>query len=205
MNFCLTRIYKCLRVRIRVKYICETSPYPAITDYTKTTLTFEEWTTVLSEITYVINSRPLFPDGDLLEMNCITGNTLLHPYGQPQVPQLTPEDTINPSDMFKIAQGKIDMFWETWIKHMPPQLLSRNKWFHSRDNLEVGDFVINLEPGMKGKAAPRSQWKKAVVSKVHPGADGLVRNVTIRDANQSELKRPIHKLCLIATRGELEE
>ena len=130
---------------------------------------------------------------------------MLHPYGQPQVPQLTAEDAIDPRDMFKIAQGKIDMFWETWIKHIPPQLISRNKRFHSRNNLEVGDFVINLEPGMKGKTAPRSQWKKGIVTDVHPSADGLVRSVTIRDSNQTELKRPIHKLCLIATRGELEE
>ena len=65
--------------------------------------------------------------------------------------------------------------------------------------------MINLEPGMKGKTAPRSQWKKGIVTKVHPSADGLVRSVTIRDSNQTELKRPIHKLCLIATRGELEE
>ena len=88
---------------------------------------------------------------------------------------------------------------------MPPQLLNHNRWFHTRDNLEVGDFVINLEPGMKGKTAPRSQWKKGIVTKTHPSADGLVRSVTIRDSNHTELVRPIHKLCLIATRGELEE
>ena len=177
----------------------------AITNYTKTMLTFEEWATVISEITYVVNSRPLFPDGDPLQMSCITGNNLLHPHGQPQVPQLVPEERINPRDMLKVAQGKTDIFWETWIKHMPPQLISRNKWFHTRNNLEIGDFVINLEPGMKGKYAPRSQWKKGIVTKVHPGTDGLVRSVTIRDSNHRELVRPINKLCLIATRGELEE
>ena len=177
----------------------------AIINYTKTTLTFEDWSTVVSEITYVINSRPLFPDGDPLEMICITGNSLLHPHGQPEVPQLIPQEHTNIRDMFKVAQGKTDVFWETWIRHLPPQLINRNKWFHTRDNLEIGDFVINLEPGMKGKSAPRSQWKKGIVTKVHPGTDGLVRSVTIRDSNHTELVRPIHKLCLIATRGELEE
>ena len=176
-----------------------------IINYTKTSLTFEDWATVLSEITYVINSRPLFPDGDPLEMSCITGNSLLHPHGQPQVPQLVPSEPTNLRDMLRVVQGKTDVFWETWIRHMPPQLICRNKWFHTRNNLEVGDFVINLEPGMKGKCAPRSQWKKGIVTAVHPGADGLVRSVTIRDANRTELVRPIHKLCLIATRGELEE
>ena len=58
---------------------------------------------------------------------------------------------------------------------------------------------------MKGKSAPRSMWKKAIVTKVHPGSDGLVRSATIRDSNRNEYLRPIHKLCLIATRAELEE
>ena len=177
----------------------------AVTTYTKSLLTFEEWCTVLSEVTYVVNSRPLYPDGDPSEINCITGNDLLFPYGQPQIPQLVPEEIINPRNMFKIAQGKVDAFWTTWINHIPPQLINRNKWFHTRENIEVGDFVIILEPGLKGKTAPRSTWKKGVVTKTHPSHDGLVRSVTIRDANHQELVRPIHKLCLIATRGELEQ
>ena len=57
---------------------------------------------------------------------------------------------------------------------------------------------------MKGNAAPRSQWKKAIVKEMHPGEDNLVRSVTIRDSNHNEYVRPIHKLCLIATRAELE-
>ena len=86
---------------------------------------------------------------------------------------------------------------------MPPQLLCRNKWYHPRENIEIGDFVIILEKGVKG-AAPRSLWKKAIVTEVHPGDDGLVRSVTVRDSNHLMYKRPIHKLCLVATRAELE-
>ena len=86
---------------------------------------------------------------------------------------------------------------------MSPQLICR--WFHTLKNLEAGDFVINLEPGMKGKCAPWSHWKKGIVTVVHPGTDRLVRSVTIRDANHKELIRPIYKLCLIAMHGEPEE
>ena len=39
----------------------------AVINYTRNNLTFEEWTTVLSEITYLINSRPLIPDRDPLD------------------------------------------------------------------------------------------------------------------------------------------
>ena len=176
----------------------------AVTNYTRSNLTYEEWITVLAEVSYIINSRPLFPEGDLWEFNCITGNYILYPHGQPQLPKIVPEEKFNLRDMFKVAQSRIDVFWSTWIKHMPPQLISRNKWFHSRDNLEVGDYVLVLEKGMKCSSAPRSLWKKAIVTEVHPGTDGLVRSVTIKYANRAEYKRPIHKLCLIATRSELE-
>ena len=53
--------------------------------------------------------------------------------------------------------------------------------------------------------APRSLWRKAIVVDTHPGSDGLVRNVTIRDAIHNQYVRPISKLCLIATREELEQ
>ena len=177
----------------------------AIQNYTKTILNFEEWCTVLLEITYLINSRPLYPEGDPSLFQCITANNILHPYGQPNVPQFCPDDVVDLKGMLKAVQGKIDTFWECWMKHIPPQLNCRNKWFHTRENLERGDFVIVLETGMKQKMAPRALWKKAIVIDTHPGTDGLVRKVTIRDSNQNEYIRPITKLCLIATREELEQ
>ena len=175
-----------------------------ITNYTTRILSFQQWSTVLAEVSYVVNSRPLYPDGDPWDFHCITANDILHPYGQPNIPQYTVENEGNVREMFKTVQIRVDVFWETWLRHMPPQLLPRNKWFHPRENLEVGDFVLLFEQGFKGKSAPRATWTKAIVSDVHPSADGLVRSVTIRDSKHKEYKRPIHKLCLIATRAELE-
>ena len=177
----------------------------AIVNYTTKVLTYEEWATVLSEVTYVINSRLLFPNGDPWEFHCITENNLLHPYDQPRIPQFVPEEKFNPRDTLKVVQGKVESFWNTWIRHMPPQLNSRNKWYHPRGNLEKGDFVIVVETGMKGATAPRSLWKKAIVTDANPGSDGLVRSVTIRHSNHKEYVRPINKLCHIARRAELEE
>ena len=105
----------------------------------------------------------------------------------------------------KVVQQKVEMFWTTWMKHIPPQLNARNKWYHPRENLNVGDFVIELEKGLKRATAPRAMWKKAIVIETYPGTDGLVRKVRIRDSNHKEYDRPIHKLCLIATKKELEE
>ena len=179
----------------------------AITNYTRNILSFEEWATVLSEITYLINSRPLFPDGDPWLFKAITGNDILHPYGQSTVtiPQFSSEETSNLKGMLKGVQCKIDAFWISWLQHIPPQLNIRSKWFHTRSNLEKGDYVLVLEVGLKGKTAPRSLWKKAIVIEPHKGSDGLVRSVTIQDSQHNRYTRPITKLCLIATREELEK
>ena len=48
---------------------------------------------------YLINSRPLFPDGpDCVGSPAVTGNDLLHPFGQPTVPQPDADDRPNPCD-----------------------------------------------------------------------------------------------------------
>ncbi|XP_077970820.1 uncharacterized protein LOC144425210 [Styela clava] len=175
-----------------------------VVNYSRALMTYEEWTTVLNEITYIINSRPLFPDGNPLEYNCITGNTLLHPYAKQIVPQTTQEERFNPRDMLKVAENRVEVFWKTWMKHIPPQLLLANKWFRTRRNLQVGDYVSILQPGFKGGSAPRGLWKKALVHNIMPSSDGLVRSVTIKDSDGNLYNRPIHKLCLIATKEELQ-
>ena len=85
---------------------------------------------------------------------------------------------------------------------MPPHLLERNKWFHPRKNLQPGDLVLLVKPGPGGTYAPRALWEKAVVVETFPGQDGLVRKVRVKTAT-GEYERPIHKMCLIATKGEL--
>ena len=176
----------------------------AAVNYLKRRFTFEEWQTFLSEVMYVINSRPLFPDGpDPVGSPAVTGNDILHPFDQPTVPQPVVEDRPHPRDVVKALHQRVQLFWETWLRYMPPHLIARSKWFHSRQNLQVGDLVLLLEPGMKGAAAPRALWERAVVTAVQPGDDGLVRKATVRTANARLYDRPIHKMCLIATDDEL--
>ena len=176
----------------------------AAVNYLKRRFTFEEWQTFLSEVMYVINSRPLFPDGpDPVGSPAVTGNDILHPFDQPTVPQPVVEDRPHPRDVVKALHQRVQLFWETWMRYMPPHLIARSKWFHSRQNLQVGDLVLLLEPGMKGAAAPRALWERAVVTAVQPGDDGLVRKATVRTANARLYDRPIHKMCLIATDDEL--
>ena len=75
-------------------------------------------------------------------------------------------------------------------------MLPRNKGFRKRENVKIGDLVLELNSHRK-----RLQWEMALIVDTYPGEDGLVRKVRIRTQNAEY--RPIHKLRIIATKQEL--
>ena len=83
------------------------------------------------------------------------------------------------------------------MRYFAPNLLPRNKWFRTRENVHVDDLVLELDQNHK-----RSQWKLARIIVTYPGKDGLVRKARIK-THDGEYDRPIHKLCLLATKEEL--
>ena len=159
--------------------------------------TEEQWHTILKEITYLVNSRPLYPSSeDIFNDPPITPNDLI--IGQHNSPPIPEEESkVNPRNLLRICQKKIHEFWKAWIKYFAPNLLPRNKWFHTRENLKIGDLVLELD------STPRTQWKMAIVVNTYPGKDNMVRKVQIKTA-KGRYDRPIHKLCLIATKEEIE-
>jgi hypothetical protein len=54
------------------------------------------------------------------------------------------------------------------LEEIPPSLLPRNKWFRTRENLQVGDLVLELDK------TPRRKWKMGLVKEVYSGTDNLV-------------------------------
>ena len=113
---------------------------------TKHVLSYEDWATVLSELTYVINSYPLFPEVNPWDFHCITANGIIHPYGEPNLPQFVEEEVKHSRKMFQSVQNKVDIFWKIWLKHIPPQLNSRNKWFLPATKKSCG-WIFCTRPG----------------------------------------------------------
>ena len=64
-----------------------------------------------------------------------------------------------------------------------------------RKNVAIGDLVL-----LKRENLPPLVWKKAVISDIHTGRDGLIRIVTLRTA-KGTLKLPISKICLLPNVG----
>ena len=74
-----------------------------------------------------------------LDEEPFTGNTLVYPHGQPTVLQPKEHGIHNLRLFIKAAQRFINVFWVSWMRNMPPQLLLRSKWFRPRKKLKEGD------------------------------------------------------------------
>ena len=87
--------------------------------------------------------------------------------------------------------------------------VAASKWQHPTSNLKINDVVI-----IRDDYAFTCHWPVAVVTKVYPGADDLVRVVQLRVPSQSKpmtsrkdliksptsytiLKRPVTKIALL--------
>ncbi|XP_017477270.1 PREDICTED: uncharacterized protein LOC108367186, partial [Rhagoletis zephyria] len=157
-------------------------------------LTIEAVQTVLAEIGAVLNSRPLCAlSADPQDLSPLTpghlliGESLVPVLGE-QIPVEWPENRL---DYWQSRQRITQRFWKLWSNSYLHELQQRPKWRESRRNLKIGDLVV-----IKNEATPPTLWKMGRITALHPGSDGLVRNVTLWTGNGS-INRPVQKLCVL--------
>ena len=157
-------------------------------------LTFEELTTVLTQIEACLNSRPLTPfsnDDDGIEV-LTPGHFLI---GRPL--QALPDDSLTHTNnlsslrRWKLCQALVAHFWRRWSREYITQLGRISKWHRPTKNISVGDLVL-----IRDTSPLPTEWPLARVTAVHPGKDGLVRVATIK-TNTGIYTRPVAKLALL--------
>lgn len=164
-----------------------------------TTLTFEEYGTILCQVEALVNSRPIAPlTDDPTNLNALTPGHFLIGEALVRIPDETdfreiPENRLN---RWQHLQRMTQHFWKRWHEEYLSTLISRNKWILQNRNLSVGDLVV-----LKDENIPPMKWKLARVQEVLPGSDGLVRSVIIR-TSAGVYKRPIVKLGVLLQNEE---
>ncbi|XP_015120540.1 uncharacterized protein LOC107043522 [Diachasma alloeum] len=158
-----------------------------------TTLTFEELSTLLTQIEAVLNSRPLQAlSEDPDDLSCLTpGHFLIG-----EAPIALPEPSLDHLNVgrlsrWQLIQQRLQFFWKQWSTGYLQQLQSISKWHHPSNEVKVGSLALLYD-----ERFPPSKWPLARVTALHPGKDGLSRVVTIRTASTT-LTRPISKLVLL--------
>ncbi|XP_069028658.1 uncharacterized protein [Embiotoca jacksoni] len=107
-------------------------------------LTHEVLSTLMAEVTAIINARPLAPiSSDPESPFLLTPSFLLTQKVCTPVP---PMGTFSSKNLHHIqwrqVQHLADCFWNRWRKEYLPTLQKRNKWLEDKPNLQVGDLVL---------------------------------------------------------------
>ncbi|XP_066145931.1 uncharacterized protein [Euwallacea fornicatus] len=154
-------------------------------------LTFEEMSTILTQIEAVMNSRPLCQlSDDPCDLNCLTpghfliGSNLMS-YPEPDLEAVSQ----NRLSIYKKCTWVQQQFWKCWSKSVLNQLQIRPKWSKATKNIEINDIVL-----LKDEQTHPLRWPLARVVEVFTGKDNLVRVIKVKTQG-GEYTRAITKVC----------
>ncbi len=158
----------------------------------------EQLHTLLCEVEYTVNNRPLTKSSpDTEDLDVITPNHLL----QLKTPENLPPGKFIQEDQYarrrwRQVQYLADVFWKRWTHEYLPELQKRQKWLKPQRNIQVGDIVLVIDD-----RAPRNSWLMGRVLKCYEDKKGLVRSVQLK-TKTATLDRPVSKLCLLLEQDE---
>ena len=154
-------------------------------------LTFEELSTVLTQIEAILNSRPICAlSTDPSDLTYLTPGHFLIGSNLTSYPEKNlanvPENRLSFwQRCVKIQQD----FWKKWSIEYLNRLQNRPKWFRTSQNLKINDIVL-----LKEDNVPPLNWPRARIIEVFPGSDKKVRVVKLR-TSEGVVTRPIAKIC----------
>lgn len=155
-------------------------------------LTFEELTTLFTQIEAVMNSRPLYPiSSDPNDLTALTPGHFLTLEPLTAVPDedLSQVNT-NRLHRWQLLQSFHQNFWSRWKHEYLNSLTQRAKWTKDSKPLQVGSMVI-----IKDDNRAPLHWPLARVVDLLPGSDGVVRIAVVKTATNHIIQRPLVKLC----------
>lgn len=163
----------------------------------KKALTHEVLSTLMAEVSAVINSRPITSISSDPESPIILSPNILLTQKQGEVPSISGEFSIKDiySSDWKHVQVLSDMFWKQWRQGYLNELQSRRKWCVEKPNIKCGDIVL-----VKEKELNRNDWPIGIVEKPIKSDDNLVRKAVVRlerNGHLTSYTRPITELVLL--------
>lgn len=158
-------------------------------------LTFEEFSTLLTQLEACLNSRPLCAiTEDPDDINYLTPSHFLA-----SGPVLSIIETERDErTRWYLTQKIFQDVWKRWRLEYLTQLSTRSKWQQSNSNIKLEDIVIIHDANL-----PAGKWALGRVIDLHPGKEGLVRVVSVKTKN-GVIKRPITKLSILPVNSEAE-
>ena len=155
--------------------------------------------TVLTEVEYVFNSRPLtYVSGAANEPEAITPNHFLLKSGSTSAlpPGVFGDEEVMSRKRWRQTQALTNQVWRRWMREYIPTLIARKRWNTDTCNVAVGDVVL-----LVSEDSPRGHWPLGVVDEAYPSQDGVVRSALVRTSSGS-YRRPCTKICVLEKRSQ---
>lgn len=195
---------ECAESRITWRFICPNSPHfggawesmvKVVKSFLRVLgqqlLSYEELCTALTQIECLINSRPLTVlSSDPAEPLALTPSHFLHTAPLYSLP--APEVKSDPVSLLhrhSLLDKLVQSFWDRWRMQYLHGLQVRQKWNTPSVPITPGTVVVVMNDNV-----PPLAWPLAIVDKIHPSKDGIVRVATVRTAKGTYL-RPVVRLC----------
>ncbi|XP_046665229.1 uncharacterized protein LOC124357451 [Homalodisca vitripennis] len=155
----------------------------------ETILTLPEFMTLTVQVEAMLNSRPLTPlSADPSDLSALTPGHFLIGTPLAALPEADHHNTpTNRLRHWHLVQAFHQRIWKRWHLEYLHSLQQRSKWTSPQPNIQVGDLVLIQAP------SPYLTWPMGRVIKTHPGADGIVRVITLKTIN-GVLTRPVVKV-----------
>lgn len=157
----------------------------------ETRVTYEEFSTILTQIEAILNSRPLCAlSNDPSDLQSLTPGhfligTSLTAFPEKDLTHL-PDNRLS---FWKICSKIQQTFWKRWTVDYLHRLQQRPKWLRPLTDLKLNQVVL-----VKDQETPPLRWPLARIIEIIPGKDGRVRVARLRTQN-GEVTRPISKVC----------
>ena len=156
-------------------------------------LTFEECTTIITQIEACLNSQPLVPlpsddDGiEALTLGHFVIGRLIEALSDPSFPY----QLLSLPSYWHLCQALTHHFWRGWsLEYINSLKHYYTTWHPASMNLAVDDIVLLREDN----TIPM-KWPLAKVVEVYEGKDGLVRFISV--TSSGTYKHPITKMALL--------
>jgi len=162
-------------------------------------LTHEVLTTLLAEVSAIVNARPLVSvSADPEDPELLSPAAILTHKSSVAVEPLKDVDTkLSYRSQWNCVQAMADKFWVRWRRDYLQNLQTRVKWCNEKQNIKVNDVVL-----LKDKSVCRNDWPVGVVEEALSSSDGLVRKAVIRivrDGKSLKYTRPISELVVLCS------
>ncbi|XP_043494154.1 uncharacterized protein LOC122519056 [Polistes fuscatus] len=144
-----------------------------------------------AQVKAVLNSRPLSSlSEDPDDIRALTPGHFIRGEALTTIPEPALID-ISDSRLshFQRIQERFQQFWRRWSTECLQAHQTTSKWQTSQNDIRKGSLVLITDERL-----PPSKWPLTRVIQLHPGKDGLSRDVTLKTVT-STITRPIVKLA----------